>query len=365
MSAKLILLSTLFFTINVFSEERPANLYKINGQELLVKNAVVRSGQLQEGLLAEQTDVRFGKNMLKAVPAGTEIKISEGKGNSLYIRLMIFTENFESQKWLTGSGEIELNCSPHQTTERGFLGGRVVSFYENHQMRGRCAALSETLIETPDGGMVTVGLGAEIFLTKEGKLESATKVKSGYIYVNTQKVSIYENSFLDFDQNGGLHFFYLAPGESFYVPTSLSENTQFKQVQKEQPLPFIFYPSSGNIESGRLVFEGELTVEASVFGQSQNFQVFEGPAGFNEEGELDRFIVKETVMITLSKEEDVSFISPKGSNEREVTSVKLKKGYEFFVNKGNHLFLDYIDGKAVLNGLPIVAGGKRYFLSLK
>ncbi len=148
-----------------------------NGQELLLKDVVFVSGKLSQANLAVKTDIRFGENTLKGVPEGTNLYFIKNDNEERYVSLITFSKTLEVQNWKVSSGEIKLNCSPY--SENGLLRGRVVSFYKNHQLNGRCRSVGDQEISAPNNSKVTLASGAEVYLTKDGLLKSASKISEG------------------------------------------------------------------------------------------------------------------------------------------------------------------------------------------
>ncbi len=348
---------SVFFYINILFSSYSmgaVETYHVNKQDILIKSAVFMSGELSKGDLAVKTDIRFGVNILKGVPENTNLYFSTNLDGSRYISLMIFSQAFENQVWKVFNGELNLNCSPHEG------GGRVVAFYSNHQIEGRCRSVSEQSIATPNEGRVTLGVGSEIFLTKDGKLKSVKNLKNGYIYINGQKILLKEKSSLDFHNEGKPHFFYMKEGEGFNISTSLSKNSRFEQLVHERVRPFVFH-LNGQIDSGRFVGGEEVLLEILILSQKHQFKFFDGQVGFDKKGRLNRVIIKKDLNFVLNEDAILNFIDVEGNK----IPFELKKGESFPIVKGTHLFLTYnLDEVPVLKGFPLIIEGKKYFFSL-
>ena len=337
-----------------------AEVYVVNDQELSLENEVFSSGVLTQADLAVKTDVRFGTNTMQGVPKGTHFKLIQNQEGENYVSLAIFGAEFQNQKWKMGNVGLVLNCSPHENKD-GMTRARVVSFYSNMQINGRCKAVNEASIKTPDGGLVTLAVGSELFFTESGLLKSATKIKTGYIFLGKQKISLRTGSFLDYDSLGNIHFFYLPPGTAITLSTDISSSTVFKQFEYEQPQPILFYPN-GNVESGRVVLTEDMTVSPFILGDNYDLEALDGPMGFDENGRLDRFILKTELTLTMKKDSKIFFID---AINRGALPLTLKKGETIPIPAGSHLYLGYEQDRLVLNGFPLQINGESYFLSFR
>lgn len=359
MLSKITSILVLMMTVQSFAQNESEKKVEVSGQTISLVKARQSSGRVVSGRLKETSDIKFGENTLKAVPANTSVQFSLNADGESYINLMVFSKDFPVQKWMADGVELSLNCSRYGAEQN--YRARVVTFHENLQMNGRCTVDEASEIKTPSGDEVVLAKGALLFLTENGRLKSATKIQEGAISVLGQTVLLRANTSLDFNSRGGVHFFYMADGESFVAPTDLSEETLFEQKEGEQGRPFLFY-GNGVVESGYVRLQTPVQKTVRIFEQEHALNVLGGPMGFSDSGRLDRFILGERLDFVAGVNVKIYFIE---AESRQANQGSLKSGDTLPLNQGTNLFLTTdADGESRLEGFPIVIQGKLYFLSL-
>jgi hypothetical protein len=310
----------------------------VNGTKINVAKIKFSNQKVITAILEDTATIRLGKNVFENIPSGTRLYFHENNSvdDDLNLAGLIVNAPMKDQTWHFPNGlKLTLNC--------GKFGGSP-SFIDlnpkGELLKGCFSAVDQTL------NNLVIGETSNLEFFDDGQFKAATKV-SGSLKINENEVKLADEMSLRYHSNKNLNYFHPAPGESFEVPTEISDKTAFLQPEDQEIFPVIFH-ENGTISTAILADPSmPTTTTVEMFGTPIEFQIKSGPIGFNEIGLVDRLALTRNISFRAGA---VTYVRSTEINYGVTRTGYAEPGREIAIKSGEQLFLDSTEEKKVLRG---------------